>query len=59
MIDIVERLERIIDKARDGMPRVGVDTLYAAVDEIKKLRREARDPVEAQEAALRKNGIAT
>lgn len=39
MLDIVPRLRRIVEKARDGMPRVGIETLLEAANEIERLRK--------------------
>ena len=39
-LEIVARLYRIVEKARTGMPAVGIETLLDAVDEIEELRDE-------------------
>lgn len=39
-MEIVARLRRIVEKARTGMPSVGVETLLEAADEIQRLREE-------------------
>lgn len=59
MLDIVLKLRRIVEHARNGMPPVGVETLLEAAIEIEKLRSEAqgtshtvRTPVEGSAVSL-------
>ena len=39
-MDIVDKLNRIIERARTGMPPVGIETLQEAVREIERLRED-------------------